>query len=882
MIHLFARNPAMTRQHQSLPTDWTLQLHHAPADVAVPDAARRALEAGVPATVPGCVHTDLIAAGLIPDPYLDRNEPLTHWIGWCDWASETTLQLTDDWIEHDRTELVFDGLDTVAEVWLNGVLVGRADNMHVRHRFDIRAHAKVGENKLRIVFASPRRYAEAMNDRVGDRPRVGAGSNEHLPHQMMRKMACNFGWDWGPQLLTCGIWRPARLEAWSNARLGDVRPLVSAATEDRADIDLRVEVEATGDSPSAKLVVTLRDPAGNVAIQTTAGVNTPITAVPLRVDRPRLWWPVGHGEQPLYDLHVQLVTAAGELLAERRHRIGLRTTELCRDEDAEPVPGLGRGTTFHLKVNGKRIFCRGANWIPDDCFPHRVTPQRYRQRVDQALEANMNMLRVWGGGIFEDAAFYEYCDHKGMLVWQDFLLACACYPEEEPFWSWFEAEARDNVSRLSRHPSLVLWNGCNENIWGTFDWAEEWVRIRTEGKRSWGLRFYLELFPQVMAAVDPSRPYWPGSPYSGSMDIHPNANEHGNRHIWDVWNGHGDYRNYLGHFPRFASEFGYQGPCNWPTITRAIPEDQRQWLSEAMHLHNKQKQGQQRALDRLSTDFDLSPDDSLEDLWFLASINQCRALQLGCEWFRALSPWCSGALYWQLNDCWPVTSWAAIDGDGRPKLLWHATRRFFRPRMMAILPAKVTPQGQTPATMAVRFHNDTDEQWRGRVAVSRLHVDRDGAERRAFDYDIAPRETGHIVLPGEWTGTAGDVLLAEAPGDGGGDRAWWFFGADRDIPYRRPNLRTKVESTEDGHRVTVTTDALVRDLCLLVDRLEPDATASPQRLNLLPGEAATFHVRGLENPTPEVLQAPHVLRCVNELARTGRATLTHGSKDVAG
>jgi beta-mannosidase len=850
---------------QPLPASWTLKLADAPAEVEVPEAIRDA--AAIPATVPGCVHTDLLDQDLIEDPYLAMNELEARWIGQCDWVYATRFEIAEDLLDHDRLELVFEGLDTVAVVELNGQEVGRSDNMHRRYRFDLKPAGVAGQNTLTIRFAAPQRYAEAMDAQHGPRPCVGGGSNPHLPHNMMRKMACNFGWDWGPQLLTCGVWRPAYLEAWSVARLGDVRPLITAADEQNAAIDLHVAVERIEGEPGVEVHAELQAPDGTPAAEATAEPASGDARLALRVDRPALWWPRGYGQQPLYGLRITLRDASGRTLHEHASRIGLRTSELCTDPDPQPVEGLGRGETFHLKINGKRIYCKGANWIPDDCFPHRVTPERYRRRIDQAADVHMNMLRVWGGGLYEDHAFYEHCDEIGMLVWQDFLLACACYVEEPPYGPAFEAEARDNVSRLARHPSLVLWNGCNENIWGTFDWAEDWVKIREEGRQSWGLNYYLKLFPEVVGDLAPTTPYWPGSPYSGTMDIHPNANEYGNRHIWDVWNGHGDYRNYLGHFPRFASEFGYQGPCTWATLERAVPAPQRQWLSDTMHLHNKQTQGQQRALDRIADDFDgITRDADLADVWYLASINQCRALTLGCEWFRALSPWCSGALYWQLNDCWPVTSWAAIDGDGRPKLLWHATRRFFRPRLVTVMPADVSPRDAGAPALAVYLHNDTDDAWPASVHVSRRHLDGRVLDTVELTAEVAPRACEKLRLPEDWPHTGDEFILAEVEGDRDRDRGWWFHGHDRDIAYRPPSFTTDLQRDGDQLRFTVTADVVVRDLCLLVDRLDPDARVDRGCVNLLPQESATFVIDGSPQLEEADLAGPEVLRCVNTLA----------------
>ena len=427
------------------------------------------------------------------------------------------------------------------------------------------------------------------------------------------------------------------------------------------------------------------------------------------VDRPRRWWPIGHGEQPLYTLRVELLGEDGAVIDAAEHRVGLRTVELDigqdRPGDDRPADGLGSGSRMRLLVNGVPIYCKGTNWIPDDCFPSRVGRNRYRRRVEQATAANMNMLRVWGGGLYESGDFYEICDELGVMVWQDFLLACAAYAEDEATAGEVAAEAADNVARLARHPSLVLWNGCNENLWGWFDWSQDGVPWpEAIGDRGWGLTYYFETLPQTVARLAPATPYWPGSPSTGpTLDDfharHANDNENGNRHVWNVWHGPGHYLNYLGHYPRFCSEFGFHGPATWPTIERSTPADQRRWDSRVMRLHNKNGlseigDGQDKSTARMADDFDAPPattGDGFDDWLYLSAAMQARALSVGVGWFRSLFPWNNGSLIWQLNDCWPCSSWSLIDGDGRLKPLWYAARRFFAPARRQPRPA--TPDG---------------------------------------------------------------------------------------------------------------------------------------------------------------------------------------------
>ncbi len=581
---------------------WTLEptdnLKKVPAPV---------LDAGpVPATVPGCVQTDLMAAGLLDDPYLHDNEQRQLWIGETSWRYTATFDLPSD-VDGTRVQLACDGLDTIATLTLNGSAIGTSDNMHVAKRFDVKQALKPGQNVLVIDFAAPVPHARAQEKLYPDLPRQGGIAGVRHAHNLVRKMACNYGWDWGPIVATCGVWRPIRIEAWDTARLAEVRPLISSASDQSATVEVVVKVEGEA-QPTVRL-------SGHGFDETRDGSPT------FTVPSPQLWWPLGHGDQPLYDLTVTLPDGQSW-----HRRIGLRTTELDTSPDdapyGDPVPDA-QGERMVLKVNGKAIYAKGANWIPDDCFPHRVTRDRYRHQVKMAADANMNMLRVWGGGIFESRDFYEACDEMGVMVWQDFLFACACYPEADEYKVKVEEEVRYNVARLMPHPSIVLWNGNNECIWGTYDWGDEWIEIRESG-RDWGLSYWLDLLPKLVKELDPHRPYWPASPYSGNMERHPNLNEYGNRHMWDVWHGAGQYRNYLGHYPRMATEFGYHGPPTWAVLSEAIPPEERHWHSVVMLMHNKNgRDGQVQTRERIQDDFVL-PENDFDSFCYLAQVMQAR------------------------------------------------------------------------------------------------------------------------------------------------------------------------------------------------------------------------------------------------------------------
>ncbi|RKE17810.1 glycoside hydrolase family 2 protein [Streptomyces sp. TLI_171] len=776
----------------------------------------------LPAAVPGCVHTDLLDAGLIPDPYLDANEREVAWVGRRDWTY--TLELPAHGSRHERTDLVFEGLDTAATVSLGGVELGSTRNMHRRYRFD----ATGLDGELTVHFTSAYAEAERVRALVGDRPNVYPE-----PFQYVRKMASSFGWDWGPTLPTAGIWKPARLEHWSTARLAEVRPQV---TVDGATglVELHVTVERTAGGAGRPLTVRA-SVAGAVAEAALDGDHAVLT---LRAEDVARWWPRGYGEQPRYELDLTLADGDEPLDAWQR-RIGFRTVELRRTPDAT-------GTPFTLVVNGEPLFVRGANWIPDDTLITRVTPARYRTRLQQAADANLDLIRVWGGGIYEQEAFYDTCDELGLLVWQDFPFACSAYPEEQPLRGEIEAEARDNVVRLMPHPSLVLWNGNNENLWGFRDWGWE----EELNGDSWGEGYYLGVLPRIVAELDPTRPYAAGSPWSGSWDHHPNDVDHGTHHSWEVWNRQ-DFAEYRATVPRFVAEFGWQAPPAHATLRRALPTEQLAADSPGMLHHQKAEDGNGK-LDRgVARHFELPTGPAGFDRWhYLTQVVQARAIATGIEHWRSHWPHCAGTVVWQLNDCWPVSSWSAVDGDGRLKPLYHELRRLYADRLLTLQPA------DRDGAPRIALVNQSAAAWTTELRLRRLDADGQVLAETTAELTAAPRAVHQLAVPAELLpveGSAKEFLVADADGL----RAVHFPVADRVFAYPRPEFELAVQEAGEGAvDVVVTARTLVRDLLLQADRIAPAATADRGLTTLLPGERTTIRVHGAGAPTAaEVLAA---------------------------
>jgi beta-mannosidase len=635
--------------------------------------------------VPGDVHQALLAAGRIEDPFYNRNEERCAWVEDREWWYRLVFDGPQTPLDPDeRLRLIFHGLDTFTTAWLNGEEIGRHQNMFREAVFDVGAQVRFGEpNTLTLRFDRPLDHAgNGAPDQWGRNPeRVG-----------MRKAQFGFGWDWGPRLPTVGIWRPVELRRERRAAIRGVHfyTLEIDRSGGRAAVAVRIEAErfATDSLLTASITLAAADATRrdgrSIAEQTLAleGVGSSLEATAyLTVENPRLWWTHDLGDPALYDLSVTLEQDGADLDRQAR-RVGIRTLEL----DQSPDPDEPGTRFFRFILNGVPIFARGADWIPADSFVGAIEEERYETLIEAARNANMNMLRVWGGGIYERDAFYDLCDSLGLLVWQDFMFACATYPEEPPqFVAEVEAEARYQVRRLRSHPCLVLWCGNNENQWihdRTF-WYKPDARVP-------GSLYYDEVLPRVVAELDGRTPYWPGSPYGGSDH---NAREEGNVHDWEVW--HGNFPRRFGEKPRreptpenvsylryaedtgrFISEFGMHASPVLETLRRAIPPEQLYYHSPSMDHHNKDEPKNKG--DNLMLTVTGLP-ANLEEYIDFSMIAQAEGLKFGIEHFRRRKPHCSGTLFWQLNDCWPVLSWSVLDYYGFGKAGYYYVRRAYAP-----------------------------------------------------------------------------------------------------------------------------------------------------------------------------------------------------------
>ncbi|MFV0428740.1 MAG: glycosyl hydrolase 2 galactose-binding domain-containing protein [Arachnia sp.] len=813
----------------SLNGNWTLTAAGGPS--------AQLLEGSVAASVPGCVHLDLMAAGIIDDPFDGDNESAHQWIGSTTWRYRRSFEWAGN--THQRHDLVAHGLDTLATVVLNGTVLAQTENQHRSYRWSIGHLLKPGTNEVEITFDAPVPAAERReSERGGPRFHVN-----HHPYNALRKTASNFGWDWGIDVATSGIWRPIEIQSWSDLRIAAVRPLVDLAG-DSGILTAHIELDRDLVPHPREVVVTLSRGGIEVARERTHLAEA--GQVRLVVPEVELWWPRGHGAPALY----QLTVSAGD--DSWHHEIGFRTIELDTAPDAE-------GTPFQLRVNGRDITVRGANWIPDDAFVTRIDTQRLERRIRDATEANMNLLRVWGGGMYESEDFYAICSREGVMVWQDFLFACAAYAEEAWLADEIIAEAREAVTRLSKHPGLVLWCGNNENLVGFAEWG--W-RGSLAG-RTWGQGYYFEILPGILDELDPTRPYIPGSPFSASPLLDPNRHTDGTVHIWDVWNEL-DYTHYRDWRPRFCAEFGFQGPAAYTTLFGAVHDSPLTPESPELLVHQKAKHGNLKL--QRGYEPHLPRPTTMDDWHFTTQLNQAHALRFAISWFRSLTPYNTGTLVWQLNDNWPVISWAAVDFAERRKPLWYALREVYAPRF-----ATVQPDGSDGLELVVL--NDTDEPFHGSWHGVRLRFD--GTELASQSSQI------HVAARG--VTRAGLAPRLTAPGDATRELLAVSFtsqGAHQDGPARvlhdfaevvEQRLAPEAISTArvapqpDGATLEVTARQYLRDVVILADRADPSATVDTSVVSLLPGERFTFRLRADRPLEAAEVVAPTVLRSANQL-----------------
>lgn len=678
----------------------------------------------LPARVPGGVHTDLLALGRIPDPFIGDNEKHVQWVAETDWEYRHRFTCPPELLGQEKIVLVCDGLDTLATVMLNGNELGHTANMFRRYEWEVKSLLiPSGSNELVITFFSPVAFITGKQNIR----RLPVPSQSIPGGPYLRKAPCQFGWDWGPKLPPIGIWKDIRLEGHSGARIEQVH-LRQKHADGQVLLGARVTIDCWDDKPH-EVVMHITSPSGQTLAKNVAVTASNSSSVEIPITQPALWWPNGYGDQPLYEVEISLNRTddqVAEPLDQRKYQLGLRTIELRQQED-------NWGRSFVFVINGVPIFAKGANWIPADSFPTRITNQQLEGLIRAAVETHQNMLRVWGGGFYEEERFYDLCDRYGLLVWQEFIFSCSIYPLNDPdFLENVRMEVEENVRRLRHRASLALWCGNNEMEEGWVEW--DWHHPELEDLKAAYDQFFHHILPAWCKAEDPDHAYWPSSPSSDAQFYDPNGQRQGDTHYWDVWHKRKPFTAYRDQYPRFMSEFGFQSLPPLSTIRSYADETDWNMTSYIMDQHQKNASGNSLIVGQMLDTFQLPKD--FESLVYLSMALQAEGIRYGVEHWRRHPDRVAGTLYWQLNDCWPVASWSSLDYFGRWKALHYAARRFFAPIMLSV--------EDNPPEMAVYVTNDMLQPWDGMIKWYLMTIKGEALAKDQVNFTSDPQSAAEV------------------------------------------------------------------------------------------------------------------------------------------
>lgn len=794
-----------------------------------------------PATVPGVVHTDLLQNKIIEDPFFRLNERGLQWIDKEDWVYETCFTLAADMMRKENMELVFEGLDTYADVYLNDECILKADNMFRRWSIPVRQYIREENNILKVYFHSPVKIDVPKWDALpyqypasNDQSENGGLFNKKISI-FARKAGYHYGWDWGPRLVTSGIWRPVYIRAWSDLRINDVFIEQKEVGAGRAVIAGHVELDADKDMNGVLVTIT-DEVTGRVLGEWQADLKrgTNRVTVDFVLHKPKLWWSNGLGEPFLYRFRTDII-AGGELLDSKTERVGIRSLKVVHQPDKD-------GHTFYIELNGRPVFAKGANYIPSDNFLPRVTPENYKRTILDAAGVNMNMLRVWGGGIYENDVFYDLCDEYGIMIWQDFMFACSMYPAEGALLDNIHQEAVDNVKRLRNHACIALWCGNNEcqDAWLGWGWKCEIERQNKEyADKIWAQyrQQYHVTLPGVVREYAPGTFYWPSSPFAFEGEM--SGTTDGDRHYWSVWHGKAPISDYDSEKSRFFSEYGFQSFPEFESVKRyaPYPED---WdiRSEVMMSHQRGGDHANGLIETYLLNEYKKPRDFRAFL-YMNHVLQGDAIKTAIESHRRQMPYNMGTLFWQHNDCWPVASWASRDYYGR----WKAQHYYVRKAYDDILISSVV-EGDDLKVYAVsdrlentsgqlqlqvcQFDGTVVHHWGKSVGIS------GNDSRVCFSAPLAKllegADRGTVYVRVDYTDKSGRVYHNN-----------YCLGKQKDMDYPKVDLQTEVRSIEGGYEVTVSADKFARAVCLSV--ADNESVYSDNYFDVQPKSSVQVQVR---------------------------------------
>ncbi len=776
------------------------------------------------ATIPGTIHTDLFQNQLIPDSFFGANEKKLQWIEDENWEYETHFILSETEFKNQNIDLEFEGLDTYAKIFLNGKEVLEADNMFRKWTISAKKYLKKGKNHLKIVFYSAvqkgKEEAKKLSYTLPEKERV-----------FVRKAQYQFGWDWAPRFVTAGIWKPVHLKFWNSAKIENIKFSQIELNESLAELEFIFDVKV---KKKGKYVLLIYNDVTGKTDELFVNLNKGITSIknPYKIDSPKLWWCNGLGKPNVYNFSIELHQKE-QLLDKKKLNIGLRTIELIQEVDKF-------GKSFYFKLNGVPVFIKGANYVPQHSFLPNISKVDMFELVQQAKKSNMNMLRVWGGGVYGDNAFYDACDANGILVWQDFMFACSMYPGDKKFVENVKQEVIDNVTRLQNHPSIALWCGNNENDegWHNWGWQKQFNYSKADSTKIWNdyKKVFHEMIPKALDSLLPKNEnrYWSSSPSKGWG--RKESLMQGDVHYWGIWWGKEPFEKYEEKVGRFVSEYGFQGMPNLETLQKVIVKEDLNFTSEASKNHQKHPTGYETINEYMERDYLLPK--NFEDYLYVSQLLQARGMKIAIEAHRKNKPYCMGTLYWQFNDCWPVTSWSSIDFYGNWKAVQYQVKRSFENVLLYVQKGNET----------YRFHiiNDERQDYEGVMKAEIRNFKGDllwnseitcKVEEDSF---IAPLYLPMANLRGIDTESA--YLTLEFSSKGKFWKTNYFFEKPKDLKLTKPNIQIK---TIDEVTLEISTDVLAKDVFLTS---ENGVFFEDNFFDLLPNEKRIIkHSKSLEN-----------------------------------
>ena len=782
----------------------------------------------LPATVPGDVHLDLLANKKIGDPFYRDNESKLQWIEKEGWEYKLNFDVAAEMLAHRNVELVFDGLDGASEVEVNGHRLLETYNSFRIWRVDGKQWLKAGRNELLVRFPAPGTVADKLAAQDPWSAKTKVDSKTYL-----RKPAYEYGWDWGPRFVTSGIWKPVRIEGWDKARVEDFALRQPDVTKQVAHLNAQVEVES---SVEGEADVTISYTANGQAEEAKSHVavhpGRNLVQVPFEIRNPKLWYPVGYGAQPRYEF-TATVAIDGSEVASKKLKTGLRSIVLDRHLDQW-------GRSFQLVVNGIPVFGKGADVIPFDSFPNRVGTAQYRRILESAVAANMNMIRMWGGGYYESDEFFDICDELGIMVWQDFEFGNDWQPGDYSFKLNIEAEAEDQVKRLRNHPSLVLWCGNNETEIA-MGWAPRPALPADIRYQMWQdyLTEFSGILPRVVAKLDSEIPYWPSSPSADYESVSDKFHS-GDDHIWDVWHGRVPFSTYETHHTRFATEYGFQSFPEMRTVESFTePGDRTGIFTPVMLVHQKKNEGNDIIHNYLLKDYQ-EPKD-FDSFLYVSQVLQAEGIKIGAEHFRRSRPETMGSIFWQLNDCWPVASWSSIDYYGRWKALQYYAKRFYAPLLASphvedgavkvyVVSDKTEAQNATLRLRLMDFNGKVLLEESKAVTVDPL------SSKVLLEWplkklaDAGARDTSKVF-----------VVADLAKGNETLSQNLIYIAPTKEIHLPAASLKVETSGAPGKYVVRVASPVLARSVYLSFGKL--DAEPSDNYFNILPGESVAVTVK---------------------------------------